>query len=679
MLKQPYHGRIIFMAIAACLACGGLAAYLFVVQILRHEQYVEAARDYQLWNVPIRPKRGNIYDRERRELATSSLLESLYANSKTLPPRKVDLALDLARVLNLPTTYIHAQLTQPGHPPVVRTLSAEDADQIRRSQVGEYLKAGVLRFVRESKRHYPNGRLACHVVGFTTFDHTGENLGLTGLELQYDKEIRGDFQKYEVLRDALNNPLTPIGEQYYSAAFGKEIILTLDASIQHAAETALRAAIAKHDAKYGALIVQRCKTGEILAMASWPDFDLREFAAAPPETRLNRATCHNFGLGSVMKVFTAAALIETGRLTDLNEKIDCHGGEHIFRPRPQPIRDAPGHYLEVVPFREVFRWSSNVGMVEAAQRLDPRAYSRLLEAFGFGQPTGIDLPGEEKGILRPYEKWSAYSMLALPYGGEMAATAIQLANAVSAVANGGLLMKPYLVEEIRTYEGRLVKRTEPVVVRRVISKVTSRLLLELLEEVVGREGPDGKWVYGTGKNGRIKGYRVGGKTGTHKKVTAEDLDDRQTSYTASFVAVLPLPDPELTVLCCIDQPRGPWKYGGDVAAPAVKQVAEHSLRVLGIPSHRGEPPPIDVDVALRQVREAGRAARRTDTPQGRMPDLSGLSMREASETLARLGLRVFYKGSGVVVSQQPEPNASLAGVSDCEVVFGAVVAADRAP
>lgn len=677
MRKQRYRGRIVVVSVAVLLGLFGLIGDLFYIQIVQHEKHVQKAKDYQIWNVPVRPKRGNIYDRERRELATSSLLESLYADSRNLPPQKVDLALEIGRVLDCSPLSIHSQLKQPGHPPVARTLPPELADRLRASRAGEFLKtqaqkAPALRFVKESKRHYPKGHLACHVLGFTTFDDTGENKGLAGLELQYDAEIRGDFQKFEVLRDALGNALMPIGEEYYSAAFGRELILTLDASIQHTAEQALRTAMRKHQAKYGAIIVQKCRTGEILAMASWPDFETSEFSKATAASRLNRATCHNFGLGSVMKIFTAAALIETGRLTDLNEKIDCHDGEHVFRPRPEPVRDAPGHYLGVVPFREAFRWSSNVGMVEAAQRLDRVAYSRILEGFGFGQKTGIDLPGEEKGILRPVNEWSRVSMFALPYGAEMAVTPIQLVTAVSAIANGGLLMKPYLVKEIRTYEGRLVRRTDPTVRRRVIGTVTSRLVLELMEDVVGRKGPDGKWIAGTGKGGRIKGYRVAGKTGTHKRVTWNAEGDPLTSYTASFVAVLPLPDPELTVFCCIDQPRGA-KYGGDVAAPVVKRVAEHSLRILGIPPNRRNPRPIDIDVALHQVRETARAPR-SATPKGRMPDLTGLTMREVSKCLAGLNQgtafkSVSFKGTGVAVSQHPGPNVRLADVSTCEVIF----------
>ncbi|KPL09779.1 hypothetical protein AMJ85_06055 [candidate division BRC1 bacterium SM23_51] len=667
MFRRPYRLRILLVLCVLGAVFIALIARLYHVQIVRHDYFVNEAKKWRIGRVPIRPKRGNIYDRNRHPLATSSLLNSLYVDTSQLPSYKMDMARELARVLGRPTETIYAQLRSNGHPPVARTLAPEVAERVRNLFVSDLVPADGLYFERESKRHHPKGRLACHLLGFTTFDHTGENKGLAGLEYQYDAEIRGDYRKFLALRDARHQLLTPIDEDYYGAAFGNELILTLDESIQHVAEAALRQAIAKYRAQCGVVVVQRCKTGEILAMASWPDFDPARYASADPESHRNRAIGHAFGLGSVMKIFTAAALLETDRLGSLDELIDCHNGYHIFPPRPQPVRDAPGHVLGIVPFREVFRWSSNVGMVEAAQRLNRVAYARLLEAFGFGRKTGIDLPGESPGILRPVGSWTDYSMLALPYGGEMAVTAIQLATAVSAVANGGLLMKPFVVKEIRTYEGELVGRTEPTARRRVVSTVTARQVLELMEEVVGRPNEEGEWEGGTGQEAAIAGYRIGGKTGTYRWISPRRAGDRPSSYTASFVAVLPLPEPELTIFCCIDQPRGA-KYGGDVAAPVVRGIAEHALRILGIPPSQTDRSAAEIQLTLHSVREAEDRAPPT-VPKGRMPDLRGLTMREVSECLAGQDLRISFEGSGVVVTQTPAPLAALRGVRECRVVF----------
>jgi len=673
MFDQPYRKRIFFVAVLFGIAIGGIIARLYYLQIERHSYYVRLARAQHLRPVAIRPKRGSIYDRNRRELATSSLLESLYADTSRLPKGRAqlsDLASRLSKVLDLPAETIYARLAKRGHPPIARTLSPETARRVRNLITDRYLIApGALYFVRESKRHYPNGPLACHVLGFTTFDHTGENLGLAGLEYEYDKQLRGNYKKFLALRDARSRLLTPIDEDYYSAAFGNDLILTIDGAIQHVAETALRRAIKKYSARCGVVIVQKCKTGEILAMASWPDFDPNRYAAADPDSRRNRAIGHAFGLGSVMKIFTAAALLATGKLGDLDEPINCHNGVAYFPHRAVPVRDAPGHRLGIVPFREAFKWSSNCGMVEAAQRMSKFAYAKILESFGFGRKTGIDLPGESKGILRPVSQWSPVSMYALPYGGEMAVTPIQLVAAVSAIANGGRLMKPFVVKEIRTYEGRLVRRMKPTVVRRVVSPVVAREVLELMEEVVGHKTPDGRWDGGTGRKAAIPGYRVGGKTGTYKWVTRGRPGERPTSYTASFVAVLPLPDPELTVFCCIDEPHGE-KYGGSVAAPVVRQVAEYSLRILGIPPNRTDRTPADLELTLSRLRERNRKRAATSAPRGRMPDLHGLTMREVSKCLAGLNLQVTFEGTGVVVSQYPPPLTRLRDVKTCKVVFG---------
>ena len=675
MFHRPYRLRILLVLCVFGALFVALIARLYYLQIIRHDHYVRLAQRHQFGNVPIRPKRGNIYDRNRHALVTSSLRNSLYADTVDLPPYKMDLAMELSHVLDQPTEAIYSQLRRKGHPPVARTLAPEVAERVRNLLVSDLVPTGALYFVRESKRHHPKGRLACHLLGFATFDNTGENRGLAGLEYQYDAEIRGDYRKFLALRDARRQLLIPIDEDYYSAAFGNELILTLDESIQHMAETALRRAIAKHHARCGVVVVQKCKTGEILAMASWPDFDPARYGSADPESRRNRAIGHAFGLGSVMKIFTAAALLETDRLTSLDEMIDCHNGSAIFPPRLTPVRDAPGHILGIVPFRDVFRWSSNVGMVEAARRLNRVAYARVLEGFGFGRKTGIDLPGESAGILRPVSRWSAVSMFALPYGGEMAVTPIQLVSAVSAVANGGLLMKPFVVKEIRTYEGELVRRTVPTARRRVVNTVTARQVLELMEEVVGRPTDDGGWEGGTGQEAAITGYRIAGKTGTHRWISPRRGSDHPTSYTASFVAVLPLPDPELTIFCSIDQPQGE-RYGGVVAAPVVRRVAEHALRILGIPPTRTDRGAADMQMTLHSMRDADPPARLT-VPKARMPDLRGLTMREVSECLAGRDLRISFEGSGVVVAQNPPPLTMLRSVRECRVVFGRVGAAKK--
>ena len=693
MLNQPYRLRILVVLVFCGVTFLALVVRLYWVQIVRHDYYVDMARRHQVGSVPIRPKRGNIYDRNRNPLATSSLLKSLYVNTSRLEDVRIsplNLAYSLAPVLGEPLDTLQKQLRSDGHPPLARLLDPEAADRVESMIHRDSLLTDVLYFERESKRHYPKGRLAGHLLGHVTLDDTGENLGQAGLEYQFNAEIRGNYQKFKVLRDARADQITPIDDTYWSAAFGNELVLTIDESIQHVAEKALRTEIAKYRARCGVVVVQKCRTGEIICAASWPDFDPENYGSAEPDSRPNRVVEHAFGMGSVMKIFTASALIETGRLANLDSLVNCHNGFAIFPPRREPVRDAPGHELGVVPFREAFRISSNIGMVEAAKALDHNAYARILDNFGFGQKTGIDLPGESAGILRPVKQWTAVSMFALPYGGEMSVTPVQLVTAVSAVANGGLLMKPYVVKEVRTFEGRLVRATQPAVRRRVISPVTAGKVLELMEGVVGRAMPDGTWEEGSGKEAAIQGYRVGGKTGTYRWITP---GTETTSYTASFVAVLPLPDPELTIFCSVDDPHGE-KYGGAVAAPIVRKVAEHSLRILGIPPDWNDKSPTQVQLTLERVRESGNAGAQTPSdggssgqaavarqsaPRGQMPDLTGLTMREVAQCLAGVNVRVSYEGSGVVVAQEPAPLSALRGLAECRVVFGAPDAAGGQP
>jgi len=669
MLHQPYRLRILVVVAFLAVSLLGLVVRLYWIMIVKHDYYVVKAMQHQIGSEPVHPKRGNIYDRNRDVLAAGSLLNTLYANTYLLKQHNINLetlAFDLAPVLQKPFSALRGQLLQGGCPPLARVLPPETADKIHNLMLNDFVPPATLYFERETKRYYPKSRLASHLLGYVRFDDTGENEGVDGLEAQDDWEIRGNYQEFKVLKDARKGLLTPISETYWNASFGNELVLAIDAPIQQVAETALREEVMKYRASWGVVIVQKCKTGEIIAMAGYPDFDPSGYRTADPASLRNRAINEPAGIGSGMKIFTAAALIETGKITSLDETFNCHGGIGYFPPRKTPVRDAPGHELYIATFRDIFRWSSNVGMVEAAQRLDRNQYSRILESFGFGQKTSIDLPNERQGILRPVGKWTDYSMSALPYGGEMTVTPIQMAAAVSAVANGGLLMKPYVVKEIRSYEGRLVHRFQPAIVRRVISPVTAGKVLELMEGAVGRMNAKGELEAGTGKEAQIRGYRVAGKTGTFKYGTPSG-GDQASSYTASFVAVLPLPDPELTVFCCIDQPQGA-KFGGAVAAPVVRRVSEHALRILGIPPGQSDRGPTDVQVTLHEVRNTSRVVRSV-APRGQMPDLRGLTMREVYGSIAGLDLELSFEGSGVVVEQEPAPLAPLRGVHQCRVVF----------
>lgn len=667
MFQKPYHIRLLIVLALFCSAVVGLGARLVELQVVKHKDYNAKAAKVQIGETRVLPKRGNIYDRNRHELAVSSLRHSLYCDTSrvTTDSVKRQIAEELAKVLPKSAEEIYHRMCYEGHPPIARRLDPVVGRMVADLIAKPIAPEQALYFQYETKRQHPKGGLACHVLGFTQPDDTGDNLGQAGLELQYNEIIRGNLKKANGYRDALKKRMTPVGREFYRGSFGKDLILTLDESIQHVAEKALLKAVSEFGAKSGVVVVQKCKTGEILALANVPSFELDEYWRTSPEQRKNRAVSDAFNMGSIMKIFTASALIETGTIGSLDQEINCHDGEAFFPPRRTPIRDAPGHELGIVPFRTAFRYSSNCGMVEACRNLEPYEYHRILSAFGFGARTGVDLPGEVTGILHPLSEWTNFSMLALPFGGEMTESPIQVATAVSAVANDGLVMRPHIVKEIRTYEGALVERIEPTVVRRAISPATARKVLELMEDVVGHETPDGKWDGGTGKTARIPNYRVGGKTGTYKYIVPRAPGDSVSSYTASFAAVLPLPDPELTILCCIDQPKSA-KYGGTVAAPVVREVAENALRILGIPPQGTDRNSEQIEMRIDDL--ARRDAPRT--PGRVMPVLKGMTMREAANRLADLDLEITFKGHGVVVVQDPPAGTSLRGHRQCTLVLG---------
>lgn len=671
MQKQPYQVRIYVVLSVFGVVLAGLIVRLYWLQIAHHDYYAALARELQTDKIPIRPKRGNIFDRNREALATSSLRYSLYANIEVLQTNNVNLdalAYPLADVLNKSVKSVQTQLNNEGSPPVARLLEPEVADKVQNFLHSGSVPPGSFYFVRETKRHYPKGRHACHLVGYVQIEKTGENEGIDGLEKQYNKEIHGNDKKFEVLLDRVAGQITPIEDSYWSGAFGHDLILSIEGSLQRLAEDTLREEVSTYKATHGAVIVQNCKSGEILALASFPNYDPGKIVREEIPYHRSFATNIPSGLGSVMKIVTASALIESGKM-DLETMVDCHNGVATFPGRREPVRDAPGHVLGVVPFRQAFYLSSNCGFVEAARAMDRRAYYGYLRAFGFGQKTGVDLAYESAGLLRPLEKWTDASMSALPYGSEMLATPLQVANAVSAVANGGLLMKPFVVKEVRTFEGRIVSRTKPAVVRRVVSPATSAKVLELMEGTVGRFNAAGEWESGTGAAAAIPGYRIGGKTGTSKDFVRLQSGDTQTTYVASFAAVMPLPDPQLTIFCCIENPQGE-KFGGVVAAPVVRRIAEHALRILRIPANQNNTSPAEVQVTLQRVRENETTEERKQALKGQMPDLRGLTMKEVTECLAGVEMSVSFEGSGVVVSQDPPPLAALASVQECKVVFG---------
>ena len=638
--------RLMLLALGACLWAGIIVVRLVQLQVLDVKKYeVQAARQSER-TINLDPRRGAIVDRNGRELAVSVDVESIYAVPTDIA-NPVNAASQLAKALDLDAVArraLQAQLQRTrAFVWVRRKVDAATAQAVRDLQL-----EGV-GFVTENRRYYPQKELASQVIGYVGLDNTG----MSGIEYAFEDDIKGRAAKMVIRTDARRRPLGHIDKP---STDGHTVMLTLDESIQHVAERELERAVSETGSVAGVAIVMDPYTGEILALANRPTFNPNRFQAYPSARWRNRAVSDSFEPGSIFKIFTAAAALQE-RVVDPDEMIDCgHGFVEIAGVR---INDHS--VFDMLRFRDVLAKSSDVGIVRVAQRLGRDNFNRYLHAFGFGAPTGVDLPGETAGLLRPTPRWSALSLASLSFGQEIGVTALQLASAVSAVANGGTLMRPTIVRHVEDRDGRVVRTTRAGVVRKVLEPATVDALTALLEGVVEN---------GTGKRAAIPGYRVAGKTGTAQKVDANGRYS-MIDHVASFVGYVPATHPALVVLVSLDMPRGLKNQGGDVAAPLFARIAEPALRRLAIPSDdpsrvlRAEAPPAAAMIPAAYVPAAAPDAAAAD--DGRMPDLRGQSAREAAISAARRGLVVELAGSGRVIAQRPEAGTEIEAGMSCRL------------
>ncbi|MGC8740113.1 MAG: penicillin-binding transpeptidase domain-containing protein [Candidatus Sumerlaeaceae bacterium] len=663
-----------------------LAALMIVrrlheLQFVKAEHYWRHARARHEYTIKKIPSRGKIYDRSSRELAVTEMVPSIYVSPSLIADEvKRDLAADLARELGMDFDTIYRRLTHTrGDQIIVRRATREQMDRVmvlaqmyREKYKGDKKKPPAVArnafyIQEENKRSYPFGELAAHIIGYTMLDDTGDNTGVAGAEGSYNEQLRGKFGVDRALRTATGMPLEPLDPAVLASTYGNSVVLTIDRDIQDVTEKALRKQVLACTADAGVAVVYAVKTGEILAMASVPSFSLSDVQHASPLAMRNRAISDAIEPGSVMKIFTYTSLIEEDKIRSFQEIVDCSGGRWTVAGRT--VVDS--HAMGAVPIVTAFAQSSNVAAAKlATMRLQPARFYKHLVDFGFGEKTGIDLPGEAPGRLRHVKDWTAQSVASLAYGYELQVTAIQVVAAAAAIANNGIYMKPHVVKELRNYRGELVQQVEPEKVRRVCTPTTTKRMLELMEAVV-REG--------TGKAAAVPNYRVGGKTGTTIKLDPETKRYSRGNYIGSFCGVAPLEDPEICIYIWIDNPRGGVYYGGQVAAPVFKEIAQEALKILRIPPSKmqDQPPPKSVDVALEEMRDqravpaiVERPPEDEDVAPGCMPNLRGLTMREAHERLAALGLSFEAHGSGVVVDQTPRPYESLDPSQPVQLVFG---------
>jgi cell division protein FtsI (penicillin-binding protein 3) len=630
---------MMLVGFAVCLWAVIVLVRLVQLQVLSRAGFERQAARQSERTITLDPRRGAILDRAGHPLAVSVDALSIYAVPQEVSD-PAGTAQALAKALGLDAAGrrdVLAQLQKSrGFVWVRRKVDPVAARAVRDLQLEG------IGFLTENRRYYPKRELASQVLGYVGVDNTG----MSGIEYAFDDQIRGRAAKVAIQIDARRRA---VGHAEKPSTEGRTVVLTLDESIQHSAERELDRALAETGSVAGVIVVLDPGTGEILALANRPAFNPNRFAAYPSSRWKNRAVADAYEPGSIFKIFTAAAALQEG-VVDPDETIDCGGG--FIEIAGTRINDH--RVFDQLTFRDVMAKSSDIGVVRVAQRLGREGFNRYMRAFGFGAATGVELPGESTGLLRPTSRWSALSLASLSFGQEVGVTALQMTAAVGAVANGGYLMKPFVVRAVEDAAGRVVKSYKPVAVRRVLEPRTVEVLTDLLKGVVKN---------GTGGKAALPGYTVAGKTGTAQKIDATGRYS-MVDHVSSFVGFVPASRPALVILVSLDEPRGTLNHGGDVAAPVFARVAEDALRRLAVPSE-------DPDRVLRATarsasaampaayRPADPAAGPPDSDPALMPDLRGRPAREAAIAAARRGLAVELRGSGRVVAQAPEPGTTL--------------------
>jgi len=479
---------------------------------------------------------------------------SLYANPRVMTDVNKQRALkELPKLVNIDPNTLKNRLNKKKYFVwIKRKVNMEIMEEVKK------LKIKGISFINESKRFYPNGSLAAHIIGFAGID----NQGLEGLELSYDQFLKGKSGWSQILRDARQRDLL-IEKEYVSPQDGFNIVLTIDETIQYIAERALDKAFKKNKALSGTIIVVDIKTGEILALSNRPTYNLEDVKNSSLASRTNRAVSFVYEPGSVFKIVTLAAALEEDAFVE-TDQIFCENGE--YRVANHILHDHKPHGM--LSFSKVFEKSSNIGVTKVAQKLGADNIYKYGKRFRFGNLTGIDLRGEVRGVFKDPKRWSKTSIGAIPIGHEMLATPLQLVAAMAAVANDGVYMRPYVVKYIKDNHNELIKSFHPRVVDRVISKSTSDRMKIILTAVVDS---------GTGKRARIKGVHVAGKTGTAQKVI--DGQYSHSKFYASFMGFAPSDNPRVAAIVVFDEPR-PSYFGGTVSAPVFKEVIENTLKYL---------------------------------------------------------------------------------------------------
>ena len=684
------------------------AAFVFIlvirlawVQLVQGDRYRKQALENRVQDLAVEARRGSFYDRNGNELVTSVNADSVVCYpALVVNPRET--ARQIAPILEMSEEDVYRRLTlKVGAAYIKRRVELEKTRKLMA------LDLPGIDFVDESKRYYLKGNLAAHIVGFVGDD----NQGLTGLELTFNEELSGIPGRVVMERDAMGREIPSAVHKYYKPLPGHNLFLTIDENIQYFVERELDKIVDTYHPKNAVIIVMDPRTGEILAMGNRPTFDPNRWIKFDQAVwDRTPAIWYNYEPGSTFKIITLAAAFNEGTV---------HLDDQFYDPGYIKVADRNihcwldgGHGSQTLT--EVVENSCNPGFVRIGLDLGISRFYKYIEAFGFGRATGIDLPGEASGIVIPKKEATELNLATMAIGQSIAVTPLQLITAVCAVANGGTLMEPQLVKKVTDAEGRLLREYRPRPVRRVISEQTAHQVRLLLEKVV---------LNGTGRNAWVEGYRTGGKTGT-AQVVGPSGGYVEGKHVASFVGFAPVENPRVAVLVVVSEPQGGVYFGSQVAAPSFAAVMRDTLHYLGIPEKKGLPRPknpyqwvtprepsevavprvagLPLDKAVEQLRaknlnfvtrgqggqvssqvpEAGarvlegttvilnlQQVPQAPTARVAVPDVTGMTVRQAGELLGNLGLKMEPEGSGLAFRQTPTPGEEVGRGTTVKVFF----------
>ncbi|MBQ4109610.1 MAG: stage V sporulation protein D [Clostridia bacterium] len=617
-----------------------IAGRLGYLMLIKGEHYKKLAIEQQTRDRLITSKRGTIYDRNGKPIAVSASVETISISPETVrdqgDPEKT--ATVLSQLLGIEKDVIMAKIEKKtSYESIKKKVEKEIADKVREQKlVGVYLD-------EDTKRYYPYGDFASHVIGFTGTD----NQGLLGIEMIYDNILKGNPGRIVSARNARGSEMPYKYDRYYNPVDGTNIVTTIDQTMQHFLEKNLEAAYINNDLQKGAAgIIMNPKTGEILAMATKPAFDLndpftlnntdlseslknieddeeRQKAQSDALNQMwrNKAVVDSYEPGSTFKIITAAMALETNSVNVESDKFNCGG---VLRVGPHDIHcsNRLGHGVQ--SFQDALKNSCNPAFIQIGQKIGKSNFYKYYRAFGFTEKTGIEMNGETAGMFYPLDSFNEVELATASFGQGPVVTPLQMITAVSAIANNGKLMQPHLIKQFLNDDGEILENIEPKVIREVVSEDTAKRLCQMLENVVEEGG---------GKRAFIKGYHIGGKTGTSEKIPRGN-----DKYIASFVGVAPANDPQIACLIILDEPTGDY-YGGTIAAPVARDVMQDCLRYLGIE-------PDDTD---------------NQTVEVWVPGVIGSSISDAAEIITTSKLKYKIEGSGkVIVDQMPKEGVVVA-------------------